>query len=136
MNFYKNVIEHRGKLLVRGIHDGKDFKEKINFSPTFYALTQQQTEFKNLQGQYLKSITFKSIDEARKFKKFTATENSPIYGLERFHYQYINKEYPGDIEWSKDYIKIFTLDIETACENGFPDVENPIEGVICLTVKN
>jgi DNA polymerase elongation subunit (family B) len=136
MNFYKNVIEHRGKLLVRGIHDGKDFKEKINFSPTFYALTQQQTEFKNLQGQYLKSITFKSIDEARKFKKFTATENSPIYGLERFHYQYINKEYPGDIEWSKDYIKIFTLDIETACENGFPDVENPIEEVICLTVKN
>jgi len=29
MNFYKNVIEHRGKLLVRGIHEGKEFKEKI-----------------------------------------------------------------------------------------------------------
>ena len=136
MNFYKNVIEHRGKLLIRGIHDGKDFKEKVNFEPTFYALTQQQTDYKNLQGQYLKPITFKSIDEARKFKKFTATENSPIYGLERFHYQYINKHYPGQLEWSKDYIKIFTLDIETACENGFPDVENPIEELLCITVKN
>ena len=26
MNFYKNVIEHRGKLLIRGVLDGKDFK--------------------------------------------------------------------------------------------------------------
>ena len=30
MNFYKNVIEHRGKLLVRGIHEGKEYKEKID----------------------------------------------------------------------------------------------------------
>ena len=37
MNFYKSVIEHKGKLLVRGIHDGKDYKDKIDFSPTLYA---------------------------------------------------------------------------------------------------
>ena len=61
MNFYKSVIEHRGKLLVRGIHGGKDYKEKLDFGPTLYALTQQETEYKNLQGQYLKPITFKNI---------------------------------------------------------------------------
>ncbi len=37
MNFYKNVIEHKGKLLVRGVRDSKEFKEKINFSPTLYS---------------------------------------------------------------------------------------------------
>ena len=136
MNFYKSVIEHRGKLLVRGILDGKEYKEKLNFEPTLYALTQQQSEYKNLQGQFLKPIKFKSIDEARKFRKFTVTENSPIYGLERYHYQYINKEHPGQIDWDKKFIKIFTLDIETSCENGFPDVENPIEELLCITVKN
>jgi len=31
MNFYKNVIEHRGKLLVRGIHEGKEYKERMDF---------------------------------------------------------------------------------------------------------
>jgi len=41
MNFYKNVIEHRGKLLVRGIHEGKEYKEKIDYSPTLYAITQE-----------------------------------------------------------------------------------------------
>ena len=31
MNFYKNVIEHRGKLLIRGVLNGKEYKEKIDF---------------------------------------------------------------------------------------------------------
>ena len=136
MNFYKSVIEHKGKLLVRGIHKGKDFKEKLDFGPTLYALTQEETEYKNLQGQFLKPITFKSIDAARRFRRDVVTQNSPIYGLERYHYQYIGKEYPEDIKWDKDHIKIFTLDIETTCENGFPDVENPIEELLCITVKN
>ena len=136
MNFYKSVIEHKGKLLIRGIHSGKDYKEKIDFGPTLYALTQQETEYKNLQGQYLKPITFKNIDAARKFRREVVTQNSPIYGLERYHYQYIGKEHPEEIQWEKEYIKIFTLDIETACENGFPDVENPIEELLCITVKN
>ena len=136
MNFYKNVIEHRGKLLVRGIHDGKDYKEKIDFGPTLYALTQEHSQYKTLQGQYLKPIEFRDIMAARKFRKEVATANSPIYGLERYHYQYIGQEHPEEIQWDKDLIKIFTLDIETTCENGFPDVENPQEEIICLTVKN
>ena len=101
MNFYKSVIEHRGKLLVRGIHGGKDYKEKIDFGPTLYALTQQETEYKNLQGQYLKPITFKNVDGARKFRREVVTQNSPIYGLERYHYQYIGKEFTKNIQWSK-----------------------------------
>ena len=135
MNFYKNVIEHKGKLLIRGVLNGKDYKDKIDFGPTLYALTQQHSQYKNLQGQYLKPIEFTTINGARSFKKQTP-DNSPIFGLERFHYQYIGQEYPENIKWSKDLIKIFTLDIETTCENGFPDVENPNEELLCITVKN
>ena len=136
MNFYKNVIEHNGKLLIRGILNGKEYKDKIDFGPTLYALTQDKTEYKTLQGQFLKPIQFKTIKDARRFKRDTATENSPIFGLERYHYQYIGKEYPDAIKWDKDQIKIFTLDIETTCEGGFPDVENPVEELLCITVKN
>jgi DNA polymerase elongation subunit (family B) len=136
MNFYKSVIEHRGKLLVRGIHEEKEYKERIDFGPTLYSLTQQQTKFKTLQGQYLKPITFKTIDDARRFRREVVTDNSPIYGLERYHYQYINKFHPDNIDWDKKFIKIFTLDIETSCESGFPDVQNPIEEILCITVKN
>jgi DNA polymerase elongation subunit (family B) len=136
VNFYKSVIEYKGKLLVRGIHEGQEYKERIDFGPTLYSLTQQQTEFKTLQGQYLKPITFKTIDDARRFRREVVTDNSPIYGLERYHYQYINKFHPDNIDWDKKFIKIFTLDIETSCESGFPDVQNPIEEILCITVKN
>jgi DNA polymerase elongation subunit (family B) len=136
MNFYKNVIVHRGKLLIRGVLNGKEYQEKLDFSPTLYVLSNEQTEYKTLQGQNLKPIRLNSIADAKRFKKEVETQNSPIFGLDRFHYQYIGQEYPGRIEWSREYIKIFTLDIETTCEAGFPDVENPTEELICITIKN
>ena len=136
MNFYKSVIEHKGKLLVRGIHDGKDYKEKIDFGPTLYSLTQKDSKFKTLDNRNLNAIKFKNINDARRFRRDVATQNSPIYGLERFHYQYINEQFPENIKWDKKYIKIFTIDIETTVTDGFPDVENPTEEIICITVKN
>ena len=136
MNFYKSVIEHHGKLLVRGIHNGQDFKEKIDYSPTLYAISQENTEFKTLSGQSLKPIQFGSIKKAREFKRSYNTENAPIFGMDRYQYQYIADNYPKDIEWSKDHIKIFTLDIECSAENGFPDVQNPVEELLAITVKN
>ena len=46
MNFYKNVIEHKGKLLVRGIKDGKDYKEKIDFDYS-YSITNKNLNTKH-----------------------------------------------------------------------------------------
>src|SRR6056300_323914 len=136
MNFYKSVIEHHGKLIVRGVHEGQEYKEKIDYSPTLYAISQEDTEFKTLTGQCLKPIKFGSIKKARDFKRSYNTENAPIFGMDRYQYQYIADEFPNDIQFSKDHIKIFTLDIECGAENGFPDIQNPIEELLAITVKN
>ena len=135
-NFYKSVIEHHGKLLVRGVHEGKEYKEKIDYSPTLYAISQQDTEYKTLTGQCLKPIKFGSIKKARDFKRNYNTENAPIFGMDRYQYQYIADEFPEEIQFSKKHIKIFTLDIECGAENGFPDIQNPIEELLAITVKN
>ena len=136
MNFYKNVIEHRGKLLVRGIHEGKEYKERLDFSPTLYAMSQEDSKFKTLQGQTLKPIQFPSIAKAREFKRSYNTGNSPLYGMDRYQYQYIANEYPEDMVFDKEQIKIFTLDIECTAENGFPDIDNATEELLAITVKN
>jgi len=136
VNFYKSVIEHRGKLLVRGIHEGKEYKEKIDFNPTLYARSQEDSKFKTLQGQTLQPIHFSSISKAREFKKSYNTGSSPLYGMDRYQYQYIANEYPEEVKFDKDLIKIFTVDIECTAENGFPDIENPIEEMLAITVKN
>ena len=114
MNFYKSVIEHKGKLLVRGILGDKEFKEKLDFGPTLFTLTNEDTGWKTLDNRNLKPTEFTNIFAARKFRK-EMPENNPVYGLERYHYQYIGQNYPGQIEWDKNLIKIFTLDIETTC---------------------
>ncbi len=136
MNFYKNIVEYKGKLFVRGILEGQEFQEKVDFSPTFFTLTNKKSKHTNLQGQYLQPTQFDSIVKAREFRKSYDNSNSPIYGMERFAYQYIANEYPEELDWQKDKIKIFTIDIETSCEEGFPDVDNPVEELLCLTVKN
>ena len=136
MNFYKNVIEHRGKLLVRGIHEGKEYKERLDFSPTLYAMSQEDSKFKTLQGQPLKPIQFPSIAKAREFKRSYNTDNSPLYGMDRYQYQYIANEYPEDMIFDKEQIKIFTIDIECTAENGFPDIDNATEELLAITVKN
>src|SRR6056300_1497398 len=136
MNFYKKVIEHRGKFLVRGVHDGKEYKEKLEYKPTLYAITQEDTGFKTLKGQNVKPIQCGSISKAREFKKNYNTDNSPMYGMDRYQYQYIANEYPEDMQFDKDQIKIFTVDIECSAENGFPDIENPTEELLAITVKN
>ena len=136
MNFYKSVIEHHGKLLVRGIHEGKEFKEKIDYKPTLYVKSQKEREFKSLTGQNLKPINFDNIKKAREFKRTYASNNSSIYGMDRYQYQYIADSYPQDVQWSKDQIKIFTLDIECTAENGFPDIEKANEELLAITVKN
>ena len=56
--------------------------------------------------------------------------------MDRYQYQYISNEFSGDIVFSKEHIKIFTVDIECSAENGFPDVENPTEEILAITVKN
>ena len=94
MNFYKNCVEYKGKLFVRGIHEGQEFQEKIDFQPTFFTLTNKKSKHTNLQGQYLQPTQFDSIAKAREFRKSYDNSNSPIYGMERFAYQYIANEYP------------------------------------------
>ena len=55
--------------------------------------------------------------------------------MDRYQYQYISDNFPNEIEYSKDHIKIFTVDIEWV-RKWFPDVENPVEEILVIDVKN
>ena len=136
-SFYTNVVEHKGKLLIRGVNNGQSYLSRINYSPTLYLPTKEQSKFKTLDGINLKSKRFDSISKAKHFyQEYNGIPEYKIYGMNRYNYQFIADEYKGDIRWNKDYIKIFTLDIETTCEDGFPDPDTAKEKVICITIKN
>ena len=136
-SFYTNVVEYKGKLLIRGVNNGQSYLSRINYSPKLYLPTKEQSKYKTLDGTNLKEKRFDSISKAKHFySEYSTIPEYKIFGMNRYNYQYIADEYKGEMRWNKDYIKIFTLDIETECENGFPDPDTAKETVICITIKN
>jgi len=139
MKFYTCAHQYGSKVLVRGVHNGVRFTKRADFSPTLYvrAKNTDETIHKSLFGEPLQPIEFENNNEAKEFvQTYGQVENFPIYGQTNYGYQYITHTYPGEIQWDISQLNIQTIDIETSSEHGFPDVQNPIEEVLLITVKN
>ena len=82
-------------------------------------------------------VQFQTAREARDFiKQYDGVEGFEVHGYERFVYQYIRREFPGEVQYSIPTMKIYALDIEVQCENGFPDVEEAAEEMLSITIKD
>ena len=138
MRFYTNVQMVGDHFLVRGHENGKHFMTREKFNPTLFVPSNDKTKYKTLSGEYVEEIQPGTVRDCREFiKKYEGVENFSIYGNDRYIYQYISDRYPGDeIKFDTKKIKISTIDIETASENGFPDVESAAEEVLLITVQD
>ena len=135
-NFYTSVIQRGNYLLVRGIKDGKRVSQKIRWRPTFYGPTEKKSPLRTLQGQRVAPVVLESITEGRGFLERYKDQPDLISGFERYPFVYIAEQYPEYVTWDMDKILILTLDIEVACESGFPNAQKADEPLLCITVKN
>jgi DNA polymerase elongation subunit (family B) len=126
------------QFLVRGYEDGKHFMTREKFTPTLFVTSNKKTNYKTLSGEYVESIKPGFVKECREFiKKYEGVDGFKVYGNERYIYQYISDKYPqSEIKFDISKIKLFTIDIEVASENGFPDVENAAEEVLLITIQD
>jgi DNA polymerase elongation subunit (family B) len=137
MKFYTSVNQYGNNILVRGINNGKNVQDRVSFKPKLFVKSQKNSQYKSIFGQDLESIDFDSINEAREFvSTYKEVENFPIFGNTNYAYQYITENFPEEIEFDISKLKIWTLDIETTANNGFPDINNPIEEVLLITVQD
>jgi len=138
MRFYTNVQMVGDHFLVRGYENGKHFMTREKFSPTLFVPAKKQTKYQTLSGEYVEAIQPGSVRESRDFlKKYDGVEGFKIYGNERFIYQYISETYPEEeMKFDINKIKLSTLDIEVASENGFPDVESAAEEILLITIQD
>ena len=136
-SFYTNVMQFGNKILVREIRNGKRDNHKVEFRPTMFIKSQTETKHTSLFGDNLESIQFSDINDAKDFmKKYKEVENFPIFGNTSFAYQYITEKYPAEVDYDISQLTIFSLDIETGSENGFPNSDNPVEEVLLITVQD
>ena len=87
MKFYTNVQQWGNSLLVRGVNDDgqRVMQRHKDFSPTLYLRSQNPTQFKTLEGQYVEDFKPGSIKESREFlEEYKEVENFKVYGQTQF----------------------------------------------------
>jgi DNA polymerase elongation subunit (family B) len=94
------------------------------------------SEWKTLAGQPLQALSPGNMYECREFiEKYDGVSGFEIYGQTDFIYQFISKEFPEEISYNEREIVTAFIDIETTCEDGFPQISSPTEKVIAITVR-
>ena len=138
MSFYTNVQTIGNSILFRGVsNDGKRFKDRIEYHPTLYIPTKEETKFRTLQGEPVGEIQPGNMKECREFiAKYQDIDNFNVYGNDKFEFSFIAEHFPEEhIDYDFSQIRIAYLDIETGSENGFPNVETANEEVTAITMK-
>jgi DNA polymerase elongation subunit (family B) len=138
MRFYTNIQLINGIVHYRGYNNGVKEIYQDKFSPTLFVPSPKDSKYKTLDGLNVSPVKFDRTREAKEFlKKYEGIDNFTVYGYERFLYQYMANEFPEDeIKFDISSMNIVSLDIEVACENGFPNVQAAAEEMLCITIKD
>ena len=135
-DFYTNVCVSGKFILFRGVENDRRVRRKIEYRPTFYLQSQEPSEFRTLEGSFVKPIQPGNISDCREFlERYESVDNFPVFGNNRFDYAFIADDYPDDILWDMSKILVAYIDIEVGSENGFPEPRQANEEVTAITVK-
>lgn len=137
---YTNVYQRGNNLYIRGVHNGRRYNEKVEFQPTLWVkgkLREASDAWTTLDGQTVYAYRPGSINDCRAFKDQYAN----VHGFEIFEspghvYQYIAETFPNEIRFDPQDVAVYTIDIETETESGFPDVASANEVVQLITIKD
>ena len=137
MKFYTNVEQAGNQIYVRGYEGGVAFKDRVPFNPTLYLPTPNYSDWKTLEGVCVAPMKQGSINGAKDIVRQYRERGQDVYGNTRYLYQYIADEYPDDqIKFDPKSIRVFNIDIETAAENGFPDIESADQAILAISLKD
>ncbi len=135
-DFYTNVCVSGKFILFRGVENDRRVRRKIEYRPTFYLLSQEQTDTRTLNGDFVKPIQPGNISECRDFlKRYESVDNFPVFGNNRYEYAFIADTFADDILWDVNKVSIAYLDIEVGSENGFPEPRDAAEEITAITIK-
>ena len=138
--FYTNIVRYGDKMFIRGYDkNGIAFRRKDTFNPTIYIASkgQEPTEFKTLEGTYVSSVNPGTMRQTKEFiDTYRDIQGFTIYGNNNFMPQYISDNYREEVIYDQDLVKIFSIDIETATESGFPDILTANEEILLISIQD
>ena len=135
-SIYTNVTLLGDTILCRGYENGQQISFREVIKPTLF-VPSQKGDWKSVDGQKMSPVVQDGARRAREFiAKYKDVDGFEVHGYERFVYQWISEKYPERMKFNLRTMKIYTIDIEVECENGFPDTEAAAEKLLLITVKD
>ena len=137
MRFYTNAYLRGSTIFLRGYDNGKKISSKAHYNPYLFVPSQKPNpQYRTISGAMVDKVEFGSIKEAKDFlQTYDDVSGFEIYGMDRFIYPFLNDEYPGDIQYDKDQIRVANIDIEVDSSDGFPSIENASKAITAITVE-
>jgi len=140
--FYLYCKQFGNQILYIGRENNEKIIEKYSFSPSLFVRTSSNkiTKYKSIYNEYLEEIKFSDINDAKEFiSKYSDVEGFDIFGMTQFEYQFIHKNFPKEITFDLNQLKIFIIDIETIGDtenDGFPDIQQANQEIKLISVAN
>jgi len=129
---YTSVEQRFNKIYFRGYKDGKRVQTAdAQHKPTLY-VPGQSTEYKSLFGESLTEIQFSDIREARDYVK-SYSDVMKIHGNDRYEYDFIHRNFRGELNVELSALSLLYLDIETTTGHGAIDTRNAPETVLLIS---
>ena len=129
---YTAVEQRFNKIYFRGYKDGKRVQTADALhKPTLY-VPGQSVDYKSLFGESLSEIQFGDIREARDYIKAYA-DVMKIHGNDRYEYDFIHRNFKGELQVELASLSLLYLDIETTTGQGAIDTKNAPETVLLIT---
>lgn len=142
--FYTNVTRHMNSLVYRGYdEDGKKILERIRYKPqVFLPSKETDTEWKTVDGIAVEPLEFESMSALRAFEKdYAGLAQYKVYGNTKHIPAFIQRVFPGKINYRRSLVDIANIDIETSYyaddgEKMFPDCDNPQNAIFTIAFKS
>jgi DNA polymerase elongation subunit (family B) len=138
MQFYTNVERYGNNILWRGYKNEKAFMKKVQFQPTLYLPTKNETQYKTLIDEKpIAPKKFNSMGETKEFiEKYSGVEGFGIFGNTNYVAQFIQENYPNKIDFDINLINIAKFDIEVDISDGYANTELADKEITSISYKS
>lgn len=134
--FYTSVLRMGSNILYRGYENGHPVKMRIPFKPKLYVTGDSPSEWRTLEGTSVVEMQFDSMPEATEFsKKYSNVSNFKVYGNTNYTAQFIAEEFPNNVEFQRDLVRVMNIDIEVASDEGFPEPKEAAHPIISIAIR-
>jgi DNA polymerase elongation subunit (family B) len=134
--FYTNVLRMGSNILYRGYVNGQQVKKRIQFKPNLYIVGDTPSDWKTLDGQSVVECQMDSMSDATDFlKRYADVYNFEVYGNNNYCAQYLAQEFPDNISFDRELVRVLNIDIEVASDAGFPEPKDAAHPIISIAIR-